>query len=59
MKIGCSRLKYASDKTIKEKLEIWFIKDHSKGKYLSEKQKKINIIFLVLKLLNSGYFQHF
>lgn len=31
MKIGCSRLKYASDKTIKEKLEIWFIKDHSKA----------------------------
>jgi len=24
-------LKYASDKTLKEKLQIWFIKDHRKG----------------------------
>ena len=25
------KLRYASDKTLKEKLEIWFIKDHRKG----------------------------
>jgi hypothetical protein len=29
-----NKLKYASDKTLKEKLEIWFIKDHKKGIFL-------------------------
>lgn len=26
-----NKFRYASDKTVKEKLEIWFIKDHKKG----------------------------
>lgn len=31
MKVHCTRLKYASDKTFKEKLQIWFVKDHRKA----------------------------
>lgn len=31
MKVHCTRLKYASDKTLKEKLQIWFVKDHRKA----------------------------
>ncbi len=31
MKVHCTRLKYASDKTVKEKLQIWFLKDHRKA----------------------------
>ena len=31
MKNNDNKLKYASDKKFKEKLEIWFIKDHRKG----------------------------
>ena len=27
-------MKYASDKSVKERLQIWFIKDHRKGKRL-------------------------
>ncbi|CAF0855636.1 unnamed protein product, partial [Brachionus calyciflorus] len=44
MKIHCQRLRYASDKTLKEKLEIWFIKDHSKA-------IRFRIFNLILKLM--------
>ena len=43
MRVNCNKLKYASDKTLKEKLEIWFIKDHRKA-------IKFRIFNLVLKL---------
>ncbi len=36
-------VKYASDKSIKEKLQIWFIKDHSKA-------IKFRIFNLILKV---------
>ncbi len=32
MKAQNNKFRYASDKSLKEKLEIWFIKDHKKGK---------------------------
>jgi hypothetical protein len=44
------KLKYASDKTFKEKLEIWFVKDHNKGKtFIVSREEKV---FPVFKLNN-------
>jgi hypothetical protein len=48
-----SKLKYDSDRSFKEQLEIWFIKDHKKGKITIglKIQKKLNFI-IILKQLN-------
>lgn len=42
MKQQSNKFRYASDKTFKEKLEIWFIKDHRKA-------IKFRIFNLILK----------
>lgn len=44
MRTNCQKLRYASDKTFKEKLQIWFIKDHRKA-------IKFRIFNLILKLM--------
>lgn len=46
--------KYASDKSFKERLQIWFIKDHSKGKPAHQSNfHAINMI--IFKLSSSEY----
>ena len=49
MKLHFKKLKYASDKTLKEKLEIWFVKDHNKA-------IKFRIFNLILKLTSCLFY---
>ena len=50
-----SRKKYVSDKSLKNKLEIWLLKDDEIGETLLKLKKKLKFFnfFFILKLLKS------